>query len=104
MLELDFGDMPEKLKEEYLGIYEGTQSEILSTIRFDENSDLSTAYLGRVDTTRVSKITVEEGFPIREQDYTLGKLLNETECQILLANHLCLNHTICIINHLEIRN
>ena len=37
MLELDFGDMPEKLKEEYLDIYKGIQSEILSTIRFDEN-------------------------------------------------------------------
>ena len=27
MLELDFGDMPEKLKEEYLDIYDGIQSE-----------------------------------------------------------------------------
>ena len=30
MLDLDFGDSPEKLKEEYLDIYEGIQSEILS--------------------------------------------------------------------------
>ena len=45
MLELDFADMPEKLKEEYLDIYDGIQSEILSTTRFDENSDLSTTYL-----------------------------------------------------------
>ena len=44
MLELDFGDMPEKLKEEYLDIYDGIQSEVLSTTRFDENSDLSTTY------------------------------------------------------------
>ena len=43
MLELDFGDMPEKLKEEYLNIYV-IQSEILNTIRFDGNLDLSTAY------------------------------------------------------------
>ena len=35
--ELDFGDMPQKLKEEYLDIYDGIQSEILSTTRFDEN-------------------------------------------------------------------
>ena len=55
-LELDFGDMPEKLREEYLDIYEGIQSDILSTTRFDENSDLSTTYLGRVDVTRASKI------------------------------------------------
>ena len=39
ILELDFGDMPEKLREEYLDIYNETQSEILSTIRFDEYSD-----------------------------------------------------------------
>ena len=37
-------DTPEKLKEEYLDIYNGIQSEILSTTRFDENSDLSTTY------------------------------------------------------------
>ena len=39
MLELDFEDTPEKLKEEYLDVYEGRKSEILSTTRFDENSD-----------------------------------------------------------------
>ena len=66
MLELHFGDEPEKLKEEYLDIYDGIQSEILSTIRLDENSNLSTTYLGRVDTARASKIKVEETFPISE--------------------------------------
>ena len=35
-LELDFGQMPDILKEEYLGVYEGIQSEILSTTRFDK--------------------------------------------------------------------
>ena len=84
MLELDFEDMPEKLKEEYLDIYDGIQSETLSTTRFDENSDLSTTYLGRVDMTRASKIKAEETFPISEQGYTVGKLLDGTECQILL--------------------
>ena len=84
ILELDFGDMPEKLKEEYLGICDGIQSEILSTTRFDKNSDLSTTYLAGVDITRFSKIKVEETFPISEQGYTLGKLLDGTECQILL--------------------
>ena len=45
-------------------MYDGIQSEILSTTRFDENSDLSTTYLGRVDTTRNSKINVKETFLI----------------------------------------
>ena len=62
MLELDFGDMPEKLKGKYLDMHEGVQSEILRTTRFDENLDLSTTYLGRVDTTRESKVKVEEKF------------------------------------------
>ena len=66
MLELDFGDTPEKLKEEYLDVYEVIQSEILSTTRFDENSDPSTTYLGTVDRTKTSKIKAEESFPISE--------------------------------------
>ena len=67
MLELDFGGMSEKLKKEYLDIYHGIHSEILSTTRFDENSDLHIKYLERVDTTRASKIKAEETFPISEQ-------------------------------------
>ena len=68
---LDFGDMLEKLKEENFDIYGRIQSEILSTTRFDENSDLSTTYLGRVDMMRASKIKVEERFPLSEQGYTI---------------------------------
>ena len=50
-------------------MYEGVQAEVLSTTRFDENSDLSTTYLGRIDMTRASKIRAEEKFPISEQGY-----------------------------------
>ena len=65
-------------------MYEEIQSEVINTTRFNENLDLSTTYLGRVDITRVSKIKVEERFPISEQGYMVGKLLDGTECQILL--------------------
>ena len=75
--------MPDILKKEYLDVYEGIQSEILSTTRFDENSDLSTTYLGKVDRLKNNKIKAEESFPISEQGYTMGKLLDSTECQIL---------------------
>ena len=34
MLELDFGHTADKLKEEYLDVYEGIQSGILSTTRY----------------------------------------------------------------------
>ena len=62
ILELDFGNTPEKLKGEYLDMYKGIQTEVISTTRFDENLDLSKMYLGRVDMTRASKIKVEERF------------------------------------------
>ena len=45
ILELNFSDTPEKLKGDYLDMYEGIQSEKISTSRFDENSDLSMIYL-----------------------------------------------------------
>ena len=47
--ELDFGATPQKLQEEYMDIYEGIHSEVVSSNRFDENSDISTTYLGKVD-------------------------------------------------------
>ena len=49
MLDLDFGDTPGKLKGEYLDVFEANQSEVISTTRFDENSNISTIYLGRID-------------------------------------------------------
>ena len=37
-----------------------------------------------LDRSKNNKIKAEESFPISEQGYTLGKLLDQTECQILL--------------------
>ena len=65
-------------------MYEGIWSEILNTTRFDENSDLSTTYLGKRDRSKNNKLKAEESFPISDQGYTIGKLLDGTECQILL--------------------
>ena len=84
IIELDFGPTPKILKEEYLYVYEGIQSEMLNTTRFDKNSDLSTTYLAKSDRSKNDRIKAEESFPISEQGYTLGKLLYGTECQILL--------------------
>ena len=39
-------------------------SEIVDTTRFDENSDLSTTYLGKVNMTHDRDLIVEEKFPI----------------------------------------
>ena len=82
--ELDFGTTPQILQEEYMDIYEGIHSEVVSSNRFDENSDISTTYLGRVDKGNQKKLKAEESFPISEHGYTLGRLLDGTECQLLL--------------------
>ena len=76
--------MSARLIEEYLDRYQGVKSEILVTTRFDENSDLSMTYLGKTNMIRDHKITAEEKFPMSEQGYTTGKLLDGSECQILL--------------------
>ena len=45
-----------KIKEAYFVRYEGVQSEISQVTRFDESTDLSTTYLGRINQTRKSVI------------------------------------------------
>ena len=68
-----------------MDIYEGIHSEVVSSNRFDENSDISTTYLGRVNKEIQNKLKAEESFPISEHGYTLGRLLDGTECQLLLV-------------------
>ena len=75
--ELDFGSILQKLQEEYLDVYEGIQSDIVNSSRFDENSAISTTYLGRIEAEA-------EESPISENGYTLGRLLDGTNCQLLL--------------------
>ena len=55
-VELDFGSTLLKVCEEYLDVYDGIQSEIVNTSRFNENSDLSMTYLGRPDKARNDKL------------------------------------------------
>ena len=99
--ELDFSATPQKLQEEYMDIYEGIHSEVVSSNRFDENSDISTTYLGRVNKEIQNKLKAEESFPISEHGYNLGRLLDGTECQLSLDTGVspsCLNHSICNVN------
>ena len=41
-------------------------------------------YLGKTNMIQENNLMVEEKFSITEQGYTVGKLLDGTECQILL--------------------
>ena len=62
------------MKGLYLGLHEGSRWEILYASKFDENTDLGSTYLGRVDMTRSDRIEAAEKFPILEQPYMVGKL------------------------------
>ena len=75
ILELNFGQTSDILREEYLDVYGGIQSEILNTTRFDEKSDLSMMYLGKADRSKNNQIKAGESFPISEQGYTIGKII-----------------------------
>ena len=83
-LRINFTDISDRSKEEYLDRHERVTSEILNTTRFDENTDLSTTYLGKSRMTKGGNLKVEEKFSITEQGYKVDKLLDGTECQILL--------------------
>ena len=50
---LNFGNSLENLKSEYLEVYEGVYVEVISTDKFDEDTDKGITYLGQVDMTRI---------------------------------------------------
>ena len=81
---INFGESSIKLKANYLDIYEGVYAEVVSTNRFDEDTDISTTYLGQVNMTRDTEVKAEESFPITARGYTRGQLLDGTDCEILI--------------------
>ena len=83
-LDIDFKIYPDILKSKYLDLYEGVYAEMVYANKFNENSDLSTMYLGQTTMTRDTKIRVEELFSITGQGFASGKLSDGTKCQILL--------------------
>ena len=74
----------DKVRDEYFDRYDGIYADILQATRFDESTDLSIIYLGQTGMTREQIIKREEKFPISRQGYTHGKLLDNTECSILI--------------------
>ena len=83
-LDVDFGLYPDVTKSRYLDVYEGVYAEKVYANKFNENSDLSTTYLGQTEMNRDTKIKAEERFPITGQGFASGILLDGMECQILL--------------------
>ena len=70
-LDVDFDLYPDVTKARYLDVYEDIYAEMVYASKFDENSDLSTTYLGQTDMTRNTKIKAEERFPITGQGFAL---------------------------------
>ena len=84
--ELDFGTILQNWQKEYLDEYEGIQLDKISSSGSDENSDISTTYLGRIESKESQdELKAEESFPISENGYTLDRLLDGTKCQLLLG-------------------
>ena len=83
-IDVDFGKSPEVMRSRYMDVYDKVYAEFVTTSRFDENVDLSTTYLGRIDMKREEVLKAEESFPISEREFVKGKLINGKECQILL--------------------
>ena len=67
-----------------MDVYEEVFAELVTTNRFYENIDLSTTYLGKIGMIREDIMKAEESFPISEQGFVMGRILNGEECQILL--------------------
>ena len=79
--EVDFSTNLQNLQAKYLDMYEGIQSDIVSSSRFDKNSDISMTYLGKIGQEESQdKLKAEESFPISESGYTLGRLLDGMIC------------------------
>ena len=101
--ELDFSIKPQKLQEEYMDICEGIQSEIVSSNRFDENSDLSTTYLGRADKESQNKLkqknhSLYQNMGILRVDCWMAQNVNYYWTQ-LQVNASCQNHSTCNASH-----
>ena len=81
---LNFGNSLENLNAEYLDVYEGVYAEVISIDKFDEDTDISTTYLGQVDMARDTEVKAEESFPMAARGHTRGQLLDGTEYAVLI--------------------
>ena len=86
-----------------MDIYEGIQSEIVSSNRFDENSDLSIMYLGRGDKENQNKLKAEEyslyqNMGILQVDCLMVQNVNYYWTQVQV-NPSCQSHSMSNASH-----
>ena len=65
-------------------MYKGVYAKVLSTDKFDEDTDINTTYPGQVNMTRNTEVKAEENFPMTARSYTRGYLLDSTDCDVLI--------------------
>ena len=81
---IDFSGVSEKVKSDYLDVYDGVYAEVISTNRFDEDPDLSTTYFWPDRDVKKDIGKAEESFAMNAAGHTRGELLDGTECEILI--------------------
>ena len=59
-----FWNNSDQIRTNYLDMHEAVHADLVQTNRCDENSDLSTTYLGKTRMTRKIIVKAEEKFPI----------------------------------------
>ena len=81
---IDFSSLSEKVKSDYLDVYDGVYAEVISTNRFDEDTDSSTTYLAQIGMSRKTEVKAEESFVMNAAGHTRRELLDGTECEMLI--------------------
>ena len=72
------------MKEDYLDVFERVKSDVMYTAQNDENSDTWRTYLGMSKMRRQGKLKAEHKAHITKDSYIPRKLLDGTDCNILL--------------------
>ena len=89
---IDLSGVSEKVKSDYSDVYDGVYAEVISTNRFDEDTDLSTTYSGQTDMSGKTEVKAEESFAMNAAGHTRGELLDGTECEILMDTGMSKSH------------
>ena len=62
MMNIDLGESPHVLKAKYMDVYEDVFAEVVTTNKFDENVNLGSTYLGKVNMQREDIMRAEGKF------------------------------------------
>ena len=77
------------MKQESLDIFESIKSDVMYAAQYGENSDKGTTYLGMPKMKRLDELKAEQKALMTEDCYIPSKLLDGTDCRILLDTGAC---------------